>query len=63
MSDIKTIKLYIEVLENMLSWEDSDIKIEALREAISLLNKQIPKQPIKDKWLPTICPTCRGSLS
>lgn len=63
MTDIKIIKTYIKTLEEMLSWEDSDRKIEALREAIFVLSKQIPKIPKIESWSPALCPTCEEELS
>lgn len=63
MLTTEIIKNNIKTLEKMLSWEDSDIKIEALREAIGALNKQVPKKPKIENWSPALCPSCGGELS
>jgi len=62
-TEIKNIKTYIKVLENILSWEEFDIKIDALRYAILSLEKQIPKKPKIERWNPALCPCCGGELS
>lgn len=31
--------------------------------AIEALEKQIPKEPIIESWMPTLCPNCKCSLS
>lgn len=41
---------------------DGDL-IQALYMAIAALEKQIPKQPIKDKWHHTCCPSCKWLVS
>lgn len=39
-----------------------DSQKEAMREAIIALEKNIPKEPVKEDWEPNICPTCLGDL-
>ena len=36
---------------------------QANNTAIDALEKQLPKKPIREKWSPTECPSCKAELS
>lgn len=56
----------IKILERKTTIPSDDYSWEEIENAINLaileLGKQIPKQLIKEKWCPNLCPTCKADL-
>lgn len=58
----KDIKYWKNLINTLKTIPVKDSQKMAMKEAITALRKNIPKEPIEENWEPNRCPTCYEDL-
>lgn len=56
------VKYWKKLINTLKSIPVKDSQRMAMKEAIIALEKNIPKEPVREDWEPNRCPTCLGDL-